>query len=659
MSLVQRCLWLVFLCGTEAGRAAGPPGTEPPDTQPGAFLFYNDTDLPEMLGNETHEGTEGYPSRDHEHYTGQPPRIVTESVTPGLPPSDTTSRDHEHYTGQSPRIVTQSVTPGLPPSDTHSEAPEVIPILLGDPNSPELPQSRSISAFVTSVASLCVCDLLVAQCDGNCCCDPDCSASDFSVFSGCSIPVVIGDSQLCTQEAIHYSINASKVPQRITETVEVVNPNIFCIQATNYQPALSFITPDDPTATNFESLLKEFGGNQFSTENGAQNTVVSAAARNATRYEYGSPILTPDSYLKLPAPLGTRTCTDNNPVGFLESQDSTCSRSVQIENCSIPALTFGTYKNIQILPVPNSQQWINVTVQTVTIKSIDGVLTCGNLSDYIPSYDSNTGVCSNVVLGGRYFVTYTDQGEITSASVSLILGSINKNIFQQKFQVQFIEDGTTPAPLSGNPGYAFGLPLIAGFKLPQSGIIRNTNRLGQLTLLKSSSDQNCLAEEGNRAPVLFGYNMMSGCRLRINYTDAAFCQLAANTTLNALRGQQFPGYVAQFGNSQPENVLDWVAINTIDTETANIPNMCKIPVSLELEVKWTKFGSLVNPQAQIVNVTQKIAHAFIPTNLRSGRFVQILTSVTFLDVSQSAIPGYKAQPTIDAKLPFDFFYPFL
>ncbi|XP_063820469.1 tectonic-1 isoform X2 [Pseudophryne corroboree] len=515
-------------------------------------------------------------------------------------------------------------------------------------------------ASSTYVTSLCVCDLLVAQCDVNCCCDPDCSASDFSVFSGCSIPVVIGDGQLCTQVATLYSINASSVPQRITEKVEVVNPNVFCIQATNYQPALSYITPDNPTATSFDSLLTEFGGNEFNTENGAQNAVGSAAARNATRYEYGSPILTPNSYLTLPAPLGTRACTDSNPVGFLESQDFMCSRSIQIENCSVPALTFGTYKNIQILPVPNSQNGLNVTIQTITLQSIDGVLIRGNLSDYVPSYDSNTGVCSNAVLEGSYSVTYTDQGEITSVSVSFILGAINKSPFQQKFHIHFIEDGSASAPLSGNPGYVFGLPLVAGFKLPQSGIIRSTNRFGQLTLLKSSSDQNCLAEDGKRAPVLFGYNMMSGCTLRMNYSDAAFCQIAADTTLNALTGQQFPDYVAQFGNSQPENVLDWVAINSIiPVEQASIEGMCKIPVSLKMEVRWTKFGSLVNPQAQIVNVTQEITNAFIPNNLGREVFVQISTSVTFLDVSQSAVPGYRAQPTIDAKLPFDFFYPFV
>ncbi|KAG8535536.1 hypothetical protein GDO81_028329, partial [Engystomops pustulosus] len=66
---------------------------------------------------------------------------------------------------------------------------------------------------------------------------------------------------------------------------------------------------------------------------------------------YGSPILTPSSYLKLPAPLGTGECTDSNPVGFLESQDFTCVRTIPLENCSIPVLTLATYKNIEVLTV--------------------------------------------------------------------------------------------------------------------------------------------------------------------------------------------------------------------------------------------------------------------------------------------------------------------
>ncbi|MEE6524781.1 hypothetical protein FKM82_024429, partial [Ascaphus truei] len=81
------------------------------------------------------------------------------------------------------------------------------------------------------------------------------------------------------------------------------------------QPGLSFISPDVPTESNFDSLLKEFGGNSFNTEIEAHNAVGPSVARNATKYEYGSPILTAVTSLKLPAPLGASACTDTNPVG--------------------------------------------------------------------------------------------------------------------------------------------------------------------------------------------------------------------------------------------------------------------------------------------------------------------------------------------------------
>lgn len=33
---------------------------------------------------------------------------------------------------------------------------------------------------------------------------------------------------------------------------------------------------------------------------------------------------------------------------------------------------------------------------------------------------------------------------------------------------------------------------------------------------------------------------------------------------------------------------------------------CNIPLSLHLEIEWTKYGSLVNPQAQIVSIREMI-----------------------------------------------------
>ncbi|KAG2471294.1 TECT1 protein, partial [Polypterus senegalus] len=165
--------------------------------------------------------------------------------------------------------------------------------------------------------------------------------------------------------------------------------------------------------------------------------------------------------------------------------------------------------------------------------------------------------------------------------------------------------------------------------------LRSTNRFGQLTVMKSSSVQDCLALPGERLPVLFGMNMASGCSLRIN--NISNCSLVSEQIFRVLIGSNVPVYVASFGNSQAQNVLDWVQINTVTTAS------------------WTKYGSLVNPQAQIVSVTRMIT-----TNSTALQgTLQISSTVSFVDVSAAAQPGYKAPPTIDAKLPFDFFFPFV
>ncbi|XP_065424208.1 tectonic-1 isoform X5 [Chrysemys picta bellii] len=465
--------------------------------------------------------------------------------------------------------VGSSPAPESPPPPPETPAPPAASPAAAAPEARAGPGP----APVTDVATLCVCDLSVAQCDVNCCCDPDCSAADFSLFTTCSVHIVTGDSQLCSQEAAIYSMDvAAHPPERIFKLVDQNNPSIFCIHATNYKQALSFIPPEMPTSQNFDSLLKQFEGVTFSaesdvllnTESDAQN---SSDANETARYEYGVPVQTADAFLRLPAPLVSSQCSDANPAGFLVNQAVKCSRMINVGNCNtIQALSMLFYTNFSILAL-----------------------------------------------------------------------------------------NTKPVPLSGNPGYGIGLPLRAGFRPPGSGIIQSSNTYGQLTILQSSSNQDCLAIEGVRTPVLFGYNMISGCKLRI--TASTECQLLANIILNVLKGQNFPEYVASFGNSQAQDVLDWVPITHIQ---ASEQGLCQIPVSFEIEVKWSKYGSLVNPQAKIVNVSATVITTILAqTNFGSERTIQIASSVTFIDVSTPAEPGYKAQPTIDAKLPFDFFFPFV
>ncbi|XP_025897579.1 tectonic-1 [Nothoprocta perdicaria] len=541
-----------------------------------------------------------------------------------------------------------------PPASAEPASPPEPPAAARVPHRP---------APLTDVAKLCVCDLLVAQCDVNCCCDPDCSAAEFSLFTTCSVPIVTGDSRLCSQKAAIYSLNVeANPPERIFKLIDHINPSIFCIHTANYKQALSFISPETPTSENFDQLLKQFGSATFSTEFESwsinPDSQISSDANGTYRYKYGVPIQTVDAFVRLPSPVVSSWCSDANPAGFLVNQATKCSRLVSVETCStIQAVSMLFYINSSILAVPKSSQMVNITVQAIVVQSVNGIRTLLDSNEVLRLPAVLDELCINIVLGVSYHITYTEAGEITGAAASFVLGAITKETLsiQQSFEISFTQVNTKPAPLSGNPGYVVGLPVRAGFRPHGSGIIQNTDKYGQFTILQSTSNQDCLAAAGARTPVLFGYNMISGCKLRI--TAAMDCQLLAQTLLDLLKGQNFPEYVASFGNSRAQDVLDWVPITHLHVSDQS---SCQIPVSLEIEVQWTKYGSLVNPQARIVNVTATVTTTTF-NQLPSGRerTVPIMSSVVFTDISSPAEPGYKARPTINVKLPFDFFFPFV
>ncbi|XP_017801689.1 tectonic-1 isoform X5 [Papio anubis] len=514
------------------------------------------------------------------------------------------------------------------------------------------------------VAALCVCDLSPAQCDVNCCCDPDCSSVDFSVFSACSVPVVTGDSQFCSQKAVIYSLNfTANPPQRVFKLVEQISPSIFCIHITNYKPALSFINPEVPDENNFDTLMKTSDGFTLNAESDISFTTKLDIPTTA-KYKYGVPLQTSDSFLRFPSSLTSSLCTDNNPAAFLVNQAVRCTRKINLEQCEeIEALSMAFYSSPEILRAPDSRTKVPITVQSVLIQSLNKTLTRREDTDVLQPALVNAGhfhLCMNVVLEVKYSLTYTDRGEVTKADLSFLLGTVSSVVvpLQQKFEIHFLQENTKPVPLSGNPGYVVGLPLAAGFQPHKgSGIIQTTNRYRQFTILHSTAEQDCLALEGVRTPVLFGYTMQSGCKLRL--TGALPCRLVAQKVKNLLWGQGFPDYVAPFGNSQAQDVLDWVPIHFI-TQSFNRKDSCQLPGALVIEVKWTKYGSLLNPQAKIVNVTANlISSSFPEASSGNERTILISTAVTFVDVSAPAEAGFRAPPAINARLPFNFFFPFV
>ncbi|KAL2100008.1 hypothetical protein ACEWY4_004402 [Coilia grayii] len=598
---------------------------------------------------------------------------ITESSTIPLPaPTDTlpteTDTSLPDQTGQSETVPGKGVT-NLPSTSTTQSAPT------GTPREPR-PLFGSLPSPDYSVSSLCPCNVQHAKCEVNCCCDPDCT-EEVSLFISCSVEKVSVNPKLCSQDVASYSLRTTPEGYASVQSSvdREVNPDVFCIQKANYDAGLSYAIPEVPTDANFDTLFSQFVGFFFSTSEGSSEANQKDEEIFAA-YHYGDPIQTEDEVgqrgnLHLPASAGTTYCLDANPAAFLQDQTSTCMRNFDVVNdcTTLDALSWQTYSGFHIFSeVTTHASLVPVEVVSIVLQSAEGVQTSVDPSErspYTPQLVNPTGagfaVCNNVVLQVKYVVVFTDAGEITNVTAAFILGEVRDNMvpIHQTFQIEFVQESANKPSFkfSGNPGYIVGLPLIAGTKTADA-IVLGADPKAALSVIGSSRDQDCLSGSIKRSPVLFGVDTVSGCTLRLE--DTSNCTVLTETLIGVLKGKTFPDHVASFGNTLPKYTLDWVPIKN-QTITATGSQECNIPLSLHLEVRWTKYGSLLNPQAQIVSVTEIIAANTSSLALLSSAngFVPVTTSVAFVDVSAPAEPGFRAPPTIDAKLPFDFFFPFV
>ncbi|XP_071398036.1 tectonic-1-like [Centroberyx affinis] len=543
----------------------------------------------------------------------------------------------------------------------------VQPSLSTDP----LPLSGRLLSPVTDVGRLCPCDEQRELCDINCCCDRDCS-EEVALFTGCTVHTVSGNKQLCSPVTAHYSLGSTVdgFSELHSSVQKEMNYDIFCIQSHNRVGGLSYASPALPTASNFDSLFNQFANYIFGSGKNSGN--LSTAEKQASSgYLYGDVIATAGEngergILWLPAPGVTAYCVDLSPAAFLQEQSSRCSRRLVLDrDCSsLPALSMLTYTNIQLLAGKNKDAAVvAVEVASVVQQSLDGTQTEVKLNggeDLNPVLLS-PGLCANVVLQVGFVVKYNPAGEIVNVTASLVLGFVRGDALplEQEFRIAFVQvevGAEVAVHYSGNPGYVVGLPLVSG-KRTADGIARSADPRETLTILQSAEDQDCLHGLHQRSPILFGRDSVSGCTFRLE--DASNCSLVSQVLLDVLRGPNYPQFVAAFGSSPTHNPLDWVPIK--NNSNPGEAQSCSIPLSFHLEIEWTKYGSLVNPQAQIVSV-KEVIHTNT-SNLASmaggSSILSVSSSVTFIPVSAAALPGYRATPTIDAKLPFDFFFPFV
>ncbi|KAM9376175.1 tectonic-1 [Pholidichthys leucotaenia] len=564
------------------------------------------------------------------------------------------------YTATTEPALFESSSPT--PSSSSVEEESSLP---GEP----LPASGRLLTPVTAVGRLCPCDVHSSVCDISCCCDRDCG-EEVALFTSCSVSAVSGSRQLCSRDVASYSLSSKDDgrSQLRSSVQKETSYGVFCIQSQNRVDGLSHPSPALPTNRNFESLFNPF--TSFVLDSAVSDQVSAAELQAQTGYQYGDVMVTAEEdghrgTFFLPAAAVTADCVDRSPAGFLKDQSSRCSRRVILEqDCSsLPTLSMNTYTDVQLFAEKNTDAAVvPVEVSSVILQATDGSQTEVEMSgaENLCPVLLSPQLCANVVLKVSYVIQYSSAGEIVNASVSVVLGFVHadRTFLEQEFQLKFVQkdSGELAVHHSGNPGYVVGLPLVSGTRMAD-GMIRSIDLRDGLSLLMSTEDQDCLRGPHQRSSVLFGVDSISGCTLRLD--DITNCSLVSQLLLEVLRGPNYPQHVASFGNSPLENPQDWVQIKS--TFIPGESQSCSVPLSLHLEVEWTQYGALVNPQAQIVSIREVIqTNSSSLSQLSGGSGVMpIRNSVAFIPVSAAAVPGFRAMPTINARLPFDFFFPFV
>ncbi|CAL8340867.1 unnamed protein product [Lota lota] len=541
------------------------------------------------------------------------------------------------------------------------------PVTTGSPNVPSaepLPLSGRLPAGVQEVARLCPCDEQSNVCDIGCCCDQECG-EELALFTSCSISGVRQVTPLCQRDVVHYSLGKTGEGFSMLDTFiqKYVSADIFCIQSQNYVESLSYTLPAVPTDRNFDSLFKEF--DDLPSSLGSERVVSSSPG-----YQYGDVIETLGTngerrILQFPAAAVNTNCLDTNPAAFLKQQISRCTVSVVVDrDCTtLQALQMHTYTGIHVLSLRVDWpcfEMVAMVVTSASLKSLEDTLSPVELGPAMTLEPTlvNPTLCLNVVQQVAVVVKYNPAGEIVGVSATLVLGPVRGIALslEQEFQITFVQEENSKAiQRSGNPGYVTGLPVISGTRTAEYPLL-SSDPMGTLSILQGGSRQDCLRGAPTRAPVLFGQGMGSGCTL--NLEEGANCSLVSNVLLEVLRGSAKMQYVAAFGAPTLDSSLDWVPMETILVSGGH--QGCSIPLSHHLEIQWTKYGSLGNAQARIVSVKELIHTNSSNMALLFGGSpsITVTTSVTFVLVSAPSEPGFQAPPTIDAKLPFEFFFPF-
>ncbi|XP_063875004.1 tectonic-3-like [Scylla paramamosain] len=300
----------------------------------------------------------------------------------------------------------------------------------------------------------------------------------------------------------------------------------------------------------------------------------------------------------------------------------------------------------------------------------------------IPTPAYTNGECTNTIRRLDYIFVHNGVEGMVEVRAMIRLGntSLEGRLQRQEFSARFVWEESLDKEVfkrSGRPGYVVGKPLLLGRvveNVTEEGEVRSAISLDLdptkwLTLLSPGSRGHC----HRRTQVKFGIDMRSSCSLEVTRDDLD-CDELRGQILGSLLGSYLGDLgvlrVGSYGDVSVANVADWVPIlvpvesRRVSTDRRRTSKCQGIIQSVHLEVFYSLQGALHNPQAKIIAVVLRLGppQSFpqIQKASSSSTFsLELYSTVAFVEIKNLPLPAYARPPSLDIKLPYDFFYPFL
>lgn len=559
--------------------------------------------------------------------------------------------------------------------------------------------------FESDVGASCLCDLHVKECDIGCCCDEDCSYEKKKIFERCDeIASVNVDRTFCQyleKDYVNFTVHEW----------EIQNNDFLCVAKTNLPPSFT-LQREKPFRSYTEKVLR------VKTENFWPNNHV----KTRTGVNFSEPYIqgisikyvvdnsTLDKF-KLSDTFFGIGCTSQSEINYLHDFESQC---VHVLNENNNFLKPDFYESILFIAQPeefNKTAFKNKFLtcpEPICLRPNLKICTDVNLRDCKDANKTKIAFgcdeeqihisCRNIVDSLKYTIHHNGIEGIKNITLQIHVSNVSCGYGQQYEinQISSVEykwadvETNYSNILSGNPGYLIGKPILVGI-LVNGTISRDAHQYRENFLVLPQEDMGiCEVGEHLYQPIEFGYSTVLLCKIkgslpvRNNSKPVDICKKLQTDIFGYWRIVDTNGTVLNrtyglFGNANSSIREEWGDIlfekkpkEILDKITGRMWNKNKtlsclgLVFQLNVDIYHAKVDvkKLVD-QEKILGIMNQFhlssgdESSFNIINRTITYAFDLDTRVAFYDITSHKSRIIVDAPSLNIKLPSDFFYPFV